>query len=182
MNKRLFFALDILPSDKILIANWRDLKLDLPFKAVAIDNFHITLAFLGHVTVQQQTQLTNKADEIAQHIIPIFTACSKKDKILLIEQIGLFKKPKVLYLGFKVCPNWLNQLAESLVEEAKLIGLFQEDRSYLPHLSIYRKANDITKGLQLNIPIEIKSFSLYHSSSTEHGVSYCPIKTWQLYL
>jgi len=180
MNKRLFFALDILPSDKALIANWRDSKLNLPFKAIAVDNFHITLAFLGNVTSQQQALLSNKADEIVQQVLSIKIPPLKISDPLLLNSIGLFKKPQVLYLGLKTCPNWLKQLAESLTVQSKLIGLFQEERAYLPHLSLYRKASDITNSFQLQMPLEIKSFSLYQSSSTEYGVSYCVIKTWQL--
>jgi len=176
MNKRLFFALDILPKDKALIAQWRDCNLDLPFKTVASDNFHITIAFLGGVTALQQACLTHEADKLVQKIYSI------ADNRLELDYIGLFKKPKVLYLGLKTCPNWLKLLAENIEQEAKSMGLFQEDKPYLPHLSIYRKAHETTTKNSLNIPIKIKSFSLYQSSSTENGVSYCPIKTWQLCL
>jgi len=182
MNMRLFFAVDIFPNDKKIIANWRERKLNLPFKAVTMDNFHITLAFLGDVTMQQQAQLSNKADEITQQILPLYTSFVEEEKPIVLNHLGLFQKPKVLYLGLKVCPNWLKKLAENLSEQAKLIGLYQEDRPYLPHLSIYRKANEITTDRQPNIPINIKSFSLYQSYPTDYGVSYCPIKTWKLYL
>jgi len=176
MNKRLFFALDISKKDKDAIAHWRDQALKLPYKAIAQDNFHITLAFLGNTTSEQQQHLTNHATELAQQIV------INAPNILQLNHTGLFKKPKVFYLGLSTCPNWLNELATDLSDAAIAEGLFQENRPYCPHLSLYRKATEQTKLPSLKRLINVNSFSLYESISTDHGVSYCPIKSWQLTL
>ncbi len=178
--KRLFFALDIAANDKQSIAQWRDQQLKQPFKAIASDNFHITLAFLGNTTSEQQQQLTNHASKLTQQMSPI------KDQTLRLDHLGLFKKPKVMYLGLQMCPSWLSELANKLSQAAIALGLFQENRSYCPHLSIYRKAHAIddntlnTSIINKNITLKINSFSLYQSISSEHGVIYTPIHTWQL--
>jgi len=61
-------------------------------------------------------------------------------------------------------------------------GLFQEKRPYCPHLSLYRKATEQTKLPSFKRLINVNSFSLYESISSEKGVSYCPIKTWPIAL
>ncbi|MBL4909906.1 MAG: RNA 2',3'-cyclic phosphodiesterase [Alteromonadaceae bacterium] len=183
--KRLFFALDITNNDKQLLTHWRDKALNLPFKTITTENFHITLAFLGNTSSVQQQQLTDSANKFSQQISPITSP------ILQLNHVGLFKKPKVMYLGLQTCPDWLNDLANNLSQAAIKIGLLQEKRAYCPHLSIYRKAHAMDDG-SLNIGmsdiemsdkkiiIKINSFSLYRSVSSEQGVIYTPITTWKL--
>ena len=184
---RLFFALDITDTDKQKLANWRNQQLNLPFKAVASDNFHITLAFLGAVTKEQQKILKDNASQYCQKITQKMKAQLKptaetiQSNTLSFDLCELFKKPKVIFLGITNSPQWLNLLAEQLSSCARNIGLFQENRPYCPHISLYRKANRVPlKPLMQNITIEIKSFSLYESISTQSGACYKPIKTWVL--
>ncbi len=172
--KRLFFALDISAHDKQLIANWRDQQLPRPYNAINPQNFHITLCFLGNVNQSQQNLLITTANEFKPQIT------LNNETELLLDHCGLFKKPKVLYLGLKNCPNWLALLADSLSAESKTLGLFQEDRPYLPHLSIYRKAMQVSVPFAIKLPFTVNSFSLYQSITSEHGVNYQAIKTWQL--
>ena len=174
MNKRLFFALDISANDKQTIAYWRDQTLKLPFKAITKNNFHITLAFLGNTNAEQQQKLINGANILARPIT------ANKNNELQLDHIGLFKKPKVMYLGLHTCPNWLHDLANNLSKAALAVDLHQENRPYCPHLSIYRKATPITHHYAVNFSLVIKSFSLYQSISQKTGVTYCPINTWQL--
>jgi 2'-5' RNA ligase len=175
-NKRLFFALDINEQDKALVAQWRTRYLSMPFKAIAHRNFHITLAFLGNTSNIQQHQLSEKATTLAQQISPI----AANESYLTLNSLGLFKKPKVLYLGLQHCPLWLSTLAQQLSQTASKIGLFQENRPYCPHLSIYRKATHVNDSLLVAIGLQVQSFSLYESISSEQGVVYTPIKTWRL--
>lgn len=57
MNKRMFLALDVSSADKATLALWRSQNLALPFKIIEPNNFHVTLAFLGLLTNNQQTNL-----------------------------------------------------------------------------------------------------------------------------
>jgi RNA 2',3'-cyclic 3'-phosphodiesterase len=172
--KRLFFALDISTENKQLIANWREQQLALPYKTIDVNNFHITLCFLGNSTAEQQALLITKANKLIPHI------ANKSETSLLLDHYGLFKKPKVFYLGLQYCPVWLTQLAANFSLYAQEIGFFQEQRPYRAHLSIYRKASELKQPIPVNFIIDVKSFSLYQSLSTSHGVSYQPLKTWPL--
>jgi len=175
--KRTFFALDINTKDKNKIDHYRTQQLRLPFKAINKENFHITLSFLGFIDNYKQQQLSKFAHNIAMQLQDISPAC------LLLDHYGLFKKPKVFYLGLQQQPDWLKFLAHALIDQAKNLNIEQENRLYCPHLSIYRKAtlNNLPHYvLTAALPITITSFSLYQSISTPVGVQYHPMKTWRL--
>jgi 2'-5' RNA ligase len=176
---RLFFALDIQKQDKKAIVQWSKQQLGTILqnsKPVTENNLHITLAFLGNVSIEQQLffiQLCNNK------FLPSNSASNTIFKLSL-NQIALFKKPKVLYLGFNQFPIYLLGLAELLSKRAKEKEIFQEARPYCPHVSIARKVNELITNRKVNIAIDIKSFSLYRSESTASGVIYTPINTWSL--
>ena len=172
---RLFFALDLNTADKSALAAFREQYLSVPFKPVDKNNYHITLCFLGAVTTDQQQTLIAQADKLTHQIFPIVS------QQLQLNQIALFKKPKILYFSHSQIPNWLLTLASELSDCAKSLALFQEERPYLPHISIYRKAGFIPSNLpKIKINIIINSFSLYQSVSSTNGVKYQAIKTWRL--
>ncbi len=178
MNERLFFALDLSNSDKKLIAQWRDENLNLPYKIIPSDNFHITLAFLGLTSTQQKLALIQQANQLCLQVK------NTNIKDFILNKVGHFKKPKVLFLTSKSCPDWLTELACALSQTAVAQGLFQEQRQYLPHVSIYRKASFLPEQsvdiVDINQKVSITSFSLYRSISTPSGVSYQPLQQWPL--
>ena len=182
---RLFFALDISPQVKKQLADWRSTQVDKPlinepekachFKAIDENNFHITLCFIGEVSAKQQLILIEKASQLTQSLTPI------NPQTLIINEVGLFKKPKIVYLSNKVTPPWLLKLATALSSSASELALFQENRPYLPHISLYRKASYLPSlTIQPNIKLTIESFSLYQSISSTSGIKYQVIKSWNL--
>lgn len=185
---RYFFALDICSNDKMNIEQWRHILLKehiagtkeqalfiAQLKTIPAENFHITLAFLGTLTSQQKHQLIERAEQIATSVTP-----QLNELTLSLATLGLFKKPKVLYLSTSQ-PQWLTSLAHQLSQAALTLGIFQEQRAYLTHVSLFRKAKAlIFSDAKCQENIHIQSFSLYHSVSHEEGVQYLPVKTWQL--
>ena len=171
---RYFFALDIPAQDKITIAQLQQ-QLDLPFKAVTAENFHITLAFLGQISERQKQILCNYATKLStiNHQSQPYT--------LTLDQSGLFKKARVVYLSSTEFPVNLAELANALSTKASELDLFKEKRAYHPHLTLFRKATKaIEKPTKIDIIIKINSFSLYESKSTPIGVKYQSVANWQL--
>jgi 2'-5' RNA ligase len=172
---RLFIALDLSDSDKKALSDWRLNKLNLPFKSIPWQNFHITLAFLGNVDEEQQAKL--------QVLIqaPINKFSRNGALALCFDHCGYFKKPKVYYIANSIIPTRLLTLANELKELALSLGIYQDERPYLPHISLFRKAiPQQKKPTLLSTRVEINSLSLYRSYSTEHGVFYNPMETWPL--
>ncbi len=175
MTNRYFFALDIAENDKNTIAAWQMETLNLNFKVIPKDNFHITLCFLGAVSEDQYIQLIKNTEKISCALRPI------SETTLHLNYLGLFKKPKVLYLGNSYTPPWLLTLSNELCNVANSLSIFQENRSYTPHISIYRKAKAILPiKEETSLYIKINSFSLYKSISSPKGVKYIPVQRWQL--
>ena len=171
---RLFFALDINSNDKQSIACWQNSLNDQSLALVSADNLHITLSFLGQISSAQQHQLTSFVD---QQLMPVDVASKQR---LTINHLSLFNKPKVLYLGLADTPHWLLILAEKLKQQALSLGIFQESRTYCPHITVARKAKVLPNVAPLTLTLTVNSFSLYQSLSTPTGVIYQPIKTWPL--
>jgi RNA 2',3'-cyclic 3'-phosphodiesterase len=185
--KRLFFALDICDEDKRSIIEWRTINLDNTLAIIhpiTENNLHITLAFLGEVTMSQQLAFTQYCDEkFYSTSSEYFTRLANNSSFdLSMDLLQLFDKPKVLYLGFNVFPDTLISLADTLSKKAIEQGLFQEDRNYCPHVSIARKIKKLPTIQALNIPLNVTSFSLYNSQSSVQGVSYSKLNTWSLLL
>lgn len=177
--KRLFFALDIQEQGKKAIIQWSQEHLECMLqrgKPVTENNLHITLAFLGNVSIEQQLFFIKLCNDT---FMPINSA-SKTNFKLSLNQIALFKKPKILYLGFRQFPTYILDLANLLSNKAKEKEIFQEARAYCPHVSIARKVKALITNKQVNIAIDINSFSLYLSESTANGVIYTPTNTWSL--
>jgi len=172
-SKRLFFALDLNQKDKDSISVWCQQYYQSNIKTIKSGNFHITLAFLGNVSINQEQILIKQATLLNQTLV-----LSSADKNLFADQLGIFNKPQVAYLGFTSFPQQLCSLANSLSNQAKNVVLFQESRPYLPHISVFRKVKTFARIMPFQLNITIKSFSLYHSTSINGQLTYLPIKTW----
>jgi 2'-5' RNA ligase len=189
MKKRMFIALDISGADKVKIAQWRKQHLILPFKMIDEQNFHVTLAFLGLIDNDQQASLEKLISQQHSFIQQQLKPFVQQDQTLplVLSQIDYFKKAQVLHLMPKTCPDWLLDLNTSIVKLSLKCNIGMENRTYQPHLSLYRKAKFQLPSHLKNIQqtfveqqLNITSFSLYHSYSTALGVRYKPVKTWKI--
>ena len=169
---RLFFAIDLQSTDKHTLHQFVQGHLPELKQPTTKKNLHMTLAFLGQVTDTQQQALLDYATTVK----PLHNQTND----LVLNHLGVFTKARVLYLGLSAIPCWLTKLANELSQQAKLHGLFQEERPYRPHLTIARK---VTEPPSIDVPelrIKVSSFSLYRSESTYTGVTYTPVKTFLL--
>jgi len=189
MKKRMFLALDISDTDKIKIAYWREQHLSLPFKAIRAQNFHITLAFLGLIDEAQQVNLEKLISQQHHAIQQQLQAFLQHNKTLslALSQTGYFKKAQVLHLMPTTCPDWLLYLNNLIINLSINCNITLENRTYQPHLSLYRKAKftlplsfESIQKITIKQQLSITSFSLYHSYSTAFGVRYEPVQRWKI--
>jgi RNA 2',3'-cyclic 3'-phosphodiesterase len=185
----MFIALDISADDKVKIAQWREQHLNLPFKAVAEQNFHITLAFLGLLDSAQQVNISKLIRRHHSSIDDqIKSLSAKKSNLsLVLSQLDYFNKAQVLHLKPTSCPDWLCYLHKTIMELSLKCRIDIEHRAYQPHLSLYRKAKlpspaylkELNQAV-IEKKLHITSFSLYHSYSTPQGLCYQSVQSWQL--
>lgn len=98
-------------------------------QAVAADNLHLTLAFLGEVSAEKQRALAALAGRLRQ---PGFT--------LTLDDAGQWLRSRVVWLGTRQPPRGLLQLASMLRAQAARSGCYQSPQPFHPHITLWRDA------------------------------------------
>lgn len=157
---------------------WRSHTLGELAKPLALNNFHLTLRYIGNCTPAEIGKLQTAADQIRGN-----------GMTLNVDRLGHFKQPKVLYLGISHCPEALQVLARKinfLVDELLLKEHCPDTTKatqykFTPHITIARKVSQpVAPPPPFSLPISVKRFALFESISTPAGVVYTELKCWQL--
>lgn len=126
------------------------------------DNYHITLHFIGNVSDKTMNCLHRAASRV-----------TGKPFDLRLDQFGIFRKPKLLWIGPEQVPDALNDLHLALGKAFQRCGYTDESRSYIPHVTLMRRIT--SNGLpESPDPIEwhAAEFVLVESTLTPEGTSY----------
>jgi len=95
-----------------------------------VDNFHITLKFLGEIESRQSEEIAKKLEEIAG---------KQKSFELILQDIGQFKGKeniRTLYIGLGGNIDALKRLNEDTETAMALLGFKKERRPYTPHVTL----------------------------------------------
>ncbi len=156
--KRLFFAL--WPDDDVRrqLAEIARKQLRGKGRLVAPANLHLTLFFLGSVTMQKQ-----EATEVAAGLL------RARPISLTLDQLGSWPKPQVAWSGSVQTPSALVDLVD-LIRGAMVNNGFKLDtRSYKAHVTLARP-----------VRWEAHDFCLVESITHPDGVEYRPMRRWRL--
>ena len=96
------------------------------------DNIHLTLKFLGDVSLPQVEKLSEAASRSVADLAPFKIA---------VEQAGVFPKlgqPRVLWIGINDFSGKLDQLHARLEDESAKAGFVKDERPFHPHLTLAR--------------------------------------------
>lgn len=176
-KKRLFFALvppDFIKKQIFNIVSRLDFDLNVlaldKSRFVDINNYHITLQFLGDVAI-------DSVRSIIAHASRIDGKCFE----LKIDEVGYFKRSHVLWFGPKGLPIALEYLVDGIrVNTNNIEGLNHTksiNKQYNPHITIVKKIADISshpRVLKTNVDItwSIDRFYLVESVVTNDNVRY----------
>lgn len=164
---RLFFALPCPPEQAAVICSWRD-RQALGGRPVALENLHLTLAFLGAQSAEHLDALRQLADGVV---------CDEFELTL--------NRLITLSHGF-VClapteaPPALLQLAGSLAERLNALGIVLDSRPYLPHMTLARQAHVQAQCAAATFSWRAERFVLYQSQNTADGVRYQELGSWPM--
>ncbi|SET82332.1 2'-5' RNA ligase [Oceanobacillus limi] len=134
MSSPHFFIAIPLPKDlKDLLAAWQaELKEFVPYKQWPhVDDFHVTLKFLGAVPNHRLQKLINEL-EIIENFAPFRTT------VATIDTFGKPDKPRVLWAGVEKTESLFN-LQNTVDTCAANVGLPKENRPYRPHITLAKK-------------------------------------------
>lgn len=183
--KRTFIAIDIplSPEIKELTGKLQKESNGIQAKWVSLHQMHITLAFLGDTTPEQEHKIISGLTSLL---------ADEKPFTLVIKGLGVFKSlknPQVLWMGVEPPPS-LPDIVTGIQKLTVNAGFTPEDRPFKPHLTLARIKGTMfrhnlaeliqTYGTQINETIKINAIIYYESTLTPAGPVYKPIQKYEL--
>jgi len=168
---RTFFAITPDAQTCLSINEWVRLCWPALERPVAVQNYHVTLAFLGD-TSADQLRFIEEAFE--NHQAPAFS--------LNLTETGYWSESDALWLGPSEVPGTLQSLADKCKRVANKAGIRVSQRRYQPHLTLARK-NTVPPSMPLIDPafaFTAESFQLVQSLRERSGVRYTDLLSWPL--
>lgn len=147
-----------------------------------VDNFHITLKFLGEIENQQSEKIAKKLEEIAR---------AQKSFDLKLQDIGQFKgreNIRTLYIGLGGNIDALKQLNEGIEAAMELLGFKKERRLYTPHVTLSQDLildisfEELKKHIDISNThtIYVNKIELIKSEQIQNKRIYTPICGYEL--
>ncbi len=100
---------------------------------------------------------------------------------LLIDSVGYWRRPRLLWSGPSQVPAELEGLVCVLWNELKDCGFKPETRTFRPHVTLARKAGAVTAfELEKGIAWDVREFSLITSDSGKNAPRYRVLKKWPM--
>lgn len=168
-TRRLFFAL--WPDDKTRQAlfHWQTHNLPADVRWQHRADLHMTLHFLGQVDDAQLGPLLDLGADLA---VPRFA--------MVLDEIGHWRKPQILWAGPTSVPGELAQLHAQLGAGLDDLGIATEARTYRAHVTLARKVRE-RPALQPLLPLTwpVGELALVESRPGEAPM-YQPVRRWPL--
>jgi 2'-5' RNA ligase len=135
-----------------------------------VANLHVTLVFIGSVG-------SERVNAIEQAVAGV----SGEAFELLLERVGYWERPRILWLGPREAPAALITLVKDLRAALETCGIAAETRPYLPHMTLARKVQRPPPAVMpepVRWPVGV--FSLMESVPCEHRSAYRELARWPL--
>jgi 2'-5' RNA ligase len=173
--KRLFIAVDFPEEikEKIFVFQ-KNVKNSIigNVKWVEIENFHLTLRFIGEVPERYVDEIKEILDEVSQYV---------ESFRITLEGFGGFpslSSPRVLWIGIKDGLNDLEKIFDLIERRLVKKGIPKEKKPFSPHLTLGRVKENIKILQDFDFKKEeilIEEIILFESILTPQGPIYKPI-------
>lgn len=169
---RLFFALWPDPGLRAAIAQVDERLPRRLGRRVAVENYHITLVFLGPVPDERLAMLETAAAGVKAAPFE-----------LELQRFGYWPGPRVLWLAPVHLPPELLGLAYGLRTASEACGLQPDQRPYQPHLTLRRKVAKPPRSWPGIAPVRwrVSRFVLAASETNDKGSLYTLLNDWPLH-
>ena len=139
-------------------------------RAVAIDNVHLTLAFIGAWPLAKLSQW-----------MEVGTRCAGAPIDITLNRLGGFSRAGVAWIGTVRMPIGLQQLADALAAELASAGAAVDTRAFAAHITLARRC----RGPFPSEPVgpydwRADSLSLMRSYTERDGPRYVEVERWPL--
>ena len=133
-------------------------------------NLHLTLHFIGNVYRDELDCLRRQARRVQAERFSLTLDC-----------FGLFRKPRVAWLGCNDTPAGLARLHAVLGDELRHCEFRPENRPYSPHVTLLRKTTRDPADVEVEpLSWRAEDFVLVESRSVDNGVKYQVVETYPL--
>ncbi len=168
---RLFFAL--WPEEGVsrhLASLGRHLASAYAGRLLPVENLHLTLAFLGSVDAAGRACAEQAAAQVNAGRFE-----------LVLDQVGWWRRPQVLWVGTDVVPEALLELVAGLRRRLQGCPVQRDDRPYQVHLTLMRKVRHGPVPYSIE-PLHwpVKRFALVSSDTLPGGSEYTVLRSWDL--
>lgn len=138
------------------------------------ENMHMTLKFLGEISVDQFERLAAEIDvEIVNH----------KSQIAELNQLGYFgsaTRNHTLWIGCHNDPAMIS-LSEAMARCAALAGISFSNTPFVPHITLAQHGTLLKPLPEINsLIIRLDQICIFLSSRIEGELVYQPLKCWTL--
>lgn len=138
-------------------------------RAVAADNLHLTLAFLGSLDTDHLDAVRDAAAAVDPRLLSI-----------TFDRLEHWQRPRLVCLVPSRPPAVLSELVTALAAALRSRELPTDDRPFTPHVTLARRvrAPDALPPFQAPIRWTATGFQLVASRTEETGPVYSVIGTW----
>ena len=130
-TRRLFFALWPDDATRQALSHWQTHNLPADVRWQHRADLHMTLHFLGHIDAGRLESLRELGAEAAAGRFA-----------LVLDEIGHWRKPQILWAGASSLPGDLPQLHARLAAGLNSMGIETEARAFKPHVTLARKVRN----------------------------------------
>ncbi len=138
---RAFIAIDLSPEIQQrlqgVLDSYKTLLVNMPIRWVTVTNIHLTLKFLGDVSLSNLKLLTDMIqNEVTNH----------HQFDISVGSSGAFpnnRQPRVIWVGVEA-PQELIAIQNGIESAAAKLGYAKEDREFSPHLTLGRVSRNAT--------------------------------------
>jgi 2'-5' RNA ligase len=137
-------------------------------RPVPEQKLHLTLLFLGSVRAELVADLRHMASRIS---VPPDT--------LILDRVEYWRRNELVCLGATCCPPGLPVLVAQLAAGARSLNLPIEERSYVPHITLLRRAPRGADARNFKPVVwPIAEFALVQSAPERGASAYAVIGRW----
>jgi len=174
---RLFIALNLPKKERQRIDRAaRPLREEeLPVRWVDLDNFHVTLKFLGNVRASQVEAIQETLDRVGGATAP-FDA-----RVTGFGAFPTIRRPSVLWAGVEATPE-LRCLKQDVEWGLSELGFEKETRAFHPHLTLgrasaggagrFRGLDELVASMEVDAGFVVRSVDLMRSRTGRGGPEY----------
>lgn len=138
-----------------------------PARRVEEVNLHMTLVFLGRLDPRQ-----------LEAVRKVGAATTWSGASLILDRVGYWKRSRIIWAGCGEDSPSLSALAEDLGTRLRRLGFRVDSRPFVPHVTLFRKAQRRPRWEHRHVEWRINEFCLAESRLSSSGARYTVLDRW----